>query len=120
MAAYILKRLLLMIPTLFGVMLVTFVVTQFVPGGPVERLAHELQGRGAAGEAAGSTGVYRGSTGLDKARLDELKALYGFDKPAHVRFFLMLKNYLTFDLGQSYYRHQSVIELVIQKLPVSI
>jgi microcin C transport system permease protein len=122
MMAYIVKRLLLMIPTLFGVMLVTFVVTQFVPGGPVEQLAHQLQGRGSAGEAGGGGGggMYRGSAGLDKARIAELKALYGFDKPAHERFFGMMKNYLTFDLGQSYYRHQSVLQLVASKLPVSI
>ena len=123
MAAYILKRLLLMIPTLIGVMLITFIVTQFVPGGPVEQLIHDLQKHGAqAGEASSGTEelLYRGATGLDDERLKELRALYGFDRPAHERFFEMMKNYLTFDLGQSYYQHRSVMELVVSKLPVSI
>jgi len=123
MFAYILKRLLLMIPTVFGVMLVTFIVTQFVPGGPVEQLIHELQRQGPGGGEA-SSGVegllYRGATGLDADRLKELKALYGFDRPAHERFFEMMKNYLTFDLGRSYFQHKSVMELIVSKLPVSI
>jgi microcin C transport system permease protein len=122
MVGYILKRLLLMIPTLLGVMLVTFVVTQFVPGGPVEQLVHQLQHRSGTGEAGagGGTSLYRGAAGLDKTRLAELNALYGFDKPAYRRFFEMMKHYLTFDLGQSYYHHQSVLQLVASKLPVSI
>jgi len=121
MLSYIIKRLLLMIPTLFGVLLVTFVVTQFVPGGPVEQLIHQLRGEAAGTEAAGSVAqLYRGDSGLDEERLDELKALYGFDKPAHERFVLMIKNYLTFDLGDSYFHHKTVIELVMSKLPVSI
>lgn len=122
MGAYILKRLLLMIPTLFGVMLITFAVTQFVPGGPVEQLIHQLQKHATAGEAGGvATGsLYRGAAGLDTERLNELKALYGFDKPAWQRFLSMMGNYLTFNLGESYYHHQSVMQLVISKLPVSI
>ena len=121
MSAYILKRLLLMIPTLFGVMLITFVVTQFVPGGPVEQLVSQLQGKGAAGEAsAGSEGLYRGATGLDPEQIEELRAIYGFDKPAHERFLAMMGNYLTFNLGESYFHNKSVMELVISKLPVSI
>ena len=123
MAAYILKRLLLMIPTLFGVMLLTFVVTQFVPGGPVEQLIHQLQTQGQknGSEASGaSQRLYRGNAGLDKEKLDELKALYGFDKPAYQRFFTMIGNYIRFDLGDSYYHQQSVIDLIISKLPVSI
>jgi microcin C transport system permease protein len=122
MAAYILKRLLLMIPTLFGVMLITFVVTQFVPGGPVESLIHELQKSGRSGEASsGMEGLlYRGASGIDAERLKELKALYGFDKPAPERFFEMMKNYLSFDFGVSHYQHKSVLELVISKLPASI
>lgn len=121
MAAYILKRILLMVPTLIGVMLITFVVTQFVPGGPVEQLVHQLQGKGATGEAtAGAEGLYRGARGLDQERLAELKALYGFDKPAHERFLAMLGNYFTFDLGDSYFHHQSVLDLILSKLPVSI
>jgi microcin C transport system permease protein len=122
MAAYLLKRLLLMIPTLVGVMLLTFVITQFVPGGPVEQLVHQLTRHAASGEASGGTSgsLYRGAGGLDEQRINELKALYGFDKPAHERFFEMMKNYLVFNLGDSYYHHKSVMELVISKLPVSI
>ena len=122
MAAYILKRLLLMVPTLFGVMLITFVVTQFVPGGPVESLIHELQKSGRSGEASSGTEglLYRGASGIDAERIKELKALYGFDKPATERFIVMMKNYFIFDLGVSHYQHKSVLELVISKLPVSI
>ncbi len=124
MAAYILKRLLLMIPTLFGVMLITFMVIQFVPGGPVEQLVHQLESGAAAGgggeAASGGQGLYRGATGLDERRLDELRALYGFDKPAWQRFAEMIGNYATFDFGKSFFHHQSVIELVVSKLPVSI
>jgi len=122
MAAYILKRLLLMIPTLFGVMLITFAVTQFVPGGPVESLIHELQKSGRNGEASsGMEGLlYRGASGIDAERLKELKSLYGFDRPATERFMVMMKNYLSFDFGISHYQHKSVLELVKSKLPVSI
>ncbi|MDP1898393.1 MAG: microcin C ABC transporter permease YejB, partial [Sulfurimicrobium sp.] len=102
-------------------MLITFVVTQFVPGGPVEQLIHQMKGQGAGGEASGSMAtLYRGDRGLDKERIESLKALYGFDKPAHQRFFEMIKNYATFDLGESYFHHKSVMELVVSKLPVSI
>lgn len=121
MAAYILKRLLLMIPTLIGVLLITFIVIQFVPGGPVEQLVAQLKGQGAQGEASsGLQGLYRGAQGLDNERLAELKAYYGFDKPAWQRFVEMLGNYVTFNLGDSYFYHQSVLDLVISKLPVSI
>lgn len=121
MGAYILKRLLLMIPTLFGVMLVTFSVTQFVPGGPVEQLMEQLQGAGSHGEASGTTlRLYRGDAGLDEERLEELKALYGFDKPAYQRFLEMIGNYASFDLGESYYHQRSVMALIVSKLPVSI
>lgn len=121
MAAYILKRLLLMVPTLVGVLLITFIVIQFVPGGPVEQLVAQLKGQGAHGEAsAGLEGLYRGAQGLDSERLEELKAFYGFDKPAWQRFAEMLGNYVTFNLGESYFQHQSVLELIVSKLPVSI
>ena len=122
MAGYILKRLLLMIPTLFGVMVVTFIVIQFVPGGPVEQLISQMQRHSAAGESGGGTRVpvYRGDSGLDQERIDKLKALYGFDKPVHQRFFDMVANYATFNLGDSYFHHKSVLDLVISKLPVSI
>ncbi len=121
MGAYILKRLLLMIPTLVGVMLVTFVVTQFVPGGPVEQLIQQLQGTGTHGEAsAGAQRLYRGDAGLDAERIEQLKALYGFDKPAPQRFLEMLRNYAVFDFGDSYFHQESVIGLIVSKLPVSI
>ncbi len=121
MASYILKRLLLMLPTLVGVMLITFVVTQFVPGGPVEQLVSQLQGRGHAGEAsAGTEGLYRGATGLSEEHVQKLNELYGFDKPAYERFIDMMFNYITFDLGNSYFHNKSVIELIISKMPVSI
>jgi len=117
---YILKRILLMIPTLFGVMLLTFVVTQFVPGGPVEQLLAEMEGLGKGGEVAGSTSFYRGDSGLDETRVTQLKELYGFDQPPLTRFIKMMKNYLVFDFGDSYYYHQSVAELVISRMPVSM
>ncbi|MDZ7641078.1 MAG: ABC transporter permease subunit [Desulfurivibrio sp.] len=123
MAAYILRRILLMIPTLFGVMLVTFIVTQFVPGGPVERLLAEIEGHGAtAGEirATGASDLYQGAQGLDEERIKELEALYGFDQPPAQRFITMMKNYLVFDFGDSYYHHTPVTGLVISKLPVSM
>ena len=114
MAAYIFKRLLLMIPTLLGIMLISFVIVQFVPGGPVEKMIAELQGHGTSATArfsggggdlggASSSGAsggaqingnYKGAQGLDPEFIKELEALYGFDKPAHERFFLMVKNYL--------------------------
>lgn len=122
MLQYILKRLLLMIPTLFGVLLITFAVTQFVPGGPVEQLVHQLQHGGREGGEAsvGTEGMYRGAQGLDAERLAEIRAFYGFDKPVHERFLNMLGNYLTFDLGESYFQHQDVLALMASKLPVSI
>jgi len=121
MLNYILKRLLLMIPTLFGVMLVTFIVTQFVPGGPVEQLINELKHQ-QVGEAAsgGASGLYRGAKGLDEEQIAQLNALYGFDQPAYQRFLTMMSNYLTFNFGQSYIHHQSVLELIASKLPVSL
>ena len=119
MLAYVLKRLLLMIPTVFGIMLITFTITQFVPGGPVERLVAQMSGYGAGGETA-STGLYQGKKGLDPERLAQLEKLYGFDQPAHVRFLKMMRSYLVFDFGQSYYHHQSVAGLVISKMPVSM
>ncbi|MAF97279.1 MAG: microcin ABC transporter permease [Micavibrio sp.] len=138
MAIYIFKRLLLMLPTLLGILLLSFVIIQFVPGGPVERMIAQLQGHGTeatarfgggaggdagasmGGGAAGSASKYRGAQGLDPEFIAELEALYGFDKPAYERFWIMLKNYASFDLGTSYYRDIGVAELVIEKMPVSI
>ncbi len=109
-----------MIPTLFGVMLITFTVTQFVPGGPVEQMMAELEGQGNGGEVKTGTGLYQGDRGLDQDRIEQLKQLYGFDKPPVERFWEMMKNYLVFDFGQSYYHHKSVVQLVVSKLPVSM
>ena len=121
---YIVKRILLMIPTLLGVLTLTFAVIQFVPGGPVEQMMLELKGRGEASvgavESSGAGSQYRGRQGVDEERLKEIKALYGFDKPPLERYFMMLKRFAMFDLGQSYYQHKSVWDLVVSKLPVSI
>lgn len=121
MLAYILKRLLLMIPTLFGVLLMTFVVIQFVPGGPVEQMVAQLQGRDTGGEGAAAAGSgYRGRQGVDAARIAEIKTLYGFDKPPVERFWLMLQQFAQFDLGKSFFYPKDVWSLIQEKLPVSI
>jgi len=136
-AAYILRRLLLIIPTLLGIMIINFIVIQFAPGGPVEQLIAEMSGNatdatsqfaGQAGEgrqsgqSVGQQGVakYRGAQGLDPEIIADIEKQFGFDKPLHVRFFDMLLDYARFDFGDSYFRDQSVLELVLDKLPVSI
>ena len=122
MWSYILKRLLLMIPTLFGVLLITFAIVQFVPGGPVEQMVSQLQGRDAGGEvgSAAMEGGYRGRQGVDAARVEEIRKLYGFDKPAHERFVQMLGQFARFDLGKSFFHNKDVWQLIKEKLPVSI
>ena len=121
MAAYIFKRLLLMVPTLFGVLLMTFVVIQFVPGGPVEQMVSQLQGRDSGGEGAPVSGAgYRGRQGVDAERIAEIRALYGFDKPPMERFTQMLWQFAQFDLGKSFFYPKDVWTLVKEKLPVSI
>jgi len=121
MFLYIVKRLLLMIPTLFGILLLTFAVIQFVPGGPVEQMVAQLQGRDSGGEGAAASGAgYRGRQGVDAARIEEIKQLYGFDKPAHERFVQMLGQFARFDLGNSFFYPKDVCQLVKEKLPVSI
>jgi microcin C transport system permease protein len=120
MLAYLVKRVLLMVPTLFGILLITFAVMQFVPGGPVEQLLQELRGRGSPGEVATSDNTYRGRQGVDEAKLEEIRKLYGFDQPAHVRFWEMIKRFARFDLGTSYFQQKSVWDLIKEKLPVSI
>lgn len=121
MLYYLVKRILLMIPTLFGVMLVTFLITQFVPGGPVEKMIAEIKGvASGAGEIDGGGSIYRGESGLDEDKIARLKTLYGFDEPPLKRFVSMLKNYIVFDFGDSYYHHMSVSELVISRMPVSM
>jgi microcin C transport system permease protein len=121
MLSYIVKRLLLMVPTLFGVLLVTFAVIQFVPGGPVEQMVSQLQGRDSGGEGAAASGAgYRGRQGVDAKRIEEIRTLYGFDKPAPERFMQMLGQFARFDLGSSFFYPKTVWELVREKLPVSI
>jgi microcin C transport system permease protein len=131
MAAYLLRRLLLIIPTLFGIIAINFVVVQFAPGGPVEQMIAELKGRGGAvmGRMSGAggheaaavqAGLYRGASGLDPHIVADIRRMFGFDKPPLVRFWIMLKGYLRFDLGRSFFRDQTVLHLILQKMPVSI
>src|SRR5215213_9286083 len=109
MWSYILKRLLLMIPTLFGILLITFTITQFVPGGPVEQMVSQLQGRDAgSSEGPAASGGYRGRQGVDAKRVEEIRKLYGFDKPAHERFLQMIGQFARFDLGRSFFHNKSV------------
>ena len=129
MGAYILRRLLLIIPTLLGIMIVNFTLTQFVPGGPIEQIAAQVQGEGDAfrnisggGAEAGQGGQegYAGARGLPPEFIAQLEKEFGFDKPPLERFLLMLGNYLKFDFGKSWFQSTSVVDLVISKLPVSI
>ncbi|HZP20285.1 MAG TPA: microcin C ABC transporter permease YejB [Bauldia sp.] len=140
MAAYILRRLLLIIPTIIGIMAINFVIVQFAPGGPVERVIAQLTGTDVAatarisggggdfagvnaGQQAGAdnlTSKYRGAQGLDPEFIKQLEKQFGFDKPPLERFGLMLWNYARFDFGQSYFRDVSVLKLIGEKMPVSI
>jgi microcin C transport system permease protein len=141
MFAYIVRRLLLMIPTLFGVMLINFAILQFMPGGPVEQVIAQLTGTaveatarfagggagevgqaqgGGGGQASEVTSKYRGAQGLDPELIKSLERQFGLDKPAHERFLKMIGNYIRFDFGQSFFRDRPVIDLVLEKLPVSI
>ena len=114
MLAYILKRILLMVPTLLGALTITFIVIQFVPGGPVEQLLAEARAGAGDGEA------YRASRDIDKKQIEALKKLYGFDKPASQRYLEMLARFARFDLGRSFSHNQPVWDLIKSKLPVSI
>jgi microcin C transport system permease protein len=137
MIGYIFRRLLLMIPTLLGILLINFIIIQAAPGGPVEQLIVKLTtpGAGAAGDRMGAGGDmgstastatsanqagYRGAQGIDPALIADIKKQYGFDKPAPERFWIMLKSYARFDFGNSFFRDTPVIDLVLEKLPVSI
>ncbi|WP_342359114.1 microcin C ABC transporter permease YejB [Terrarubrum flagellatum] len=137
MLAYIARRLLLMIPTLLGIMFISFVIVQFAPGGPVERIIAQLQGNDstssavgggaggdfgaqAAAQGAAQNSSYRGAQGLDPALIKELEKQFGFDKPAPERFLKMLWDYARFDFGKSFFRDVSVLDLIREKLPVSI
>jgi microcin C transport system permease protein len=138
MGAYILRRILLMIPTMLGIMAISFAVVQFAPGGPVEQVISQLTGQGGlatdrisgAGSDIGNTtqfepgsdtaSKYRGAQGLDPEFIKRLEQQFGFDKPPLERFGLMLWNYLRFDFGESYFRKVSVVDLIVEKMPVSI
>ena len=115
MLTYILKRIALMIPTLLGALTITFIVVQFVPGGPVEQLMAEARDGG-----GGDTGGYRASKDADAKQIAELKTLYGFDKPAHERYVDMMVNFARFDLGRSFMHNKDVWQLIKEKLPVSM
>ena len=130
MLSYIFRRLILIVPTLVGIMCINFFLVQFVPGGPIEQIISDLEKNssfldsigGGSQEVKTSDGLesYKGSVGLPKDFIDELEAQFGFDKPLWERFFSMMYDYLTFDFGDSYFRSISVIELIIEKMPVSI
>src|SRR3954462_5281213 len=139
MTGYIARRILLMFPTLLGILFVSFIVVQFAPGGPVERVLAQLSGadtggtsrisggggdmrvRGQVGASADAvSSKYRGAQGLDPEFIKKLEVQFGFDKPAYQRFWIMLKNYALFDFGKSYFRDISVLRLIGEKLPVSI
>ena len=130
MLSYIFRRLILIVPTLVGIMCINFFLVQFVPGGPIEQIISDLEKNssfldsigGGSQEVRTSDGLesYKGSVGLPKDFIDELEAQFGFDKPLWERFFSMMYDYVTFDFGDSYFRSISVIELIIEKMPVSI
>ena len=133
MHQYILKRLLLIIPTLIGIMTLNFFIVQVAPGGPVEQAIAKYQGIDANGASRVATGTnseikqgsnsnskYRGAQGVDPEYIEALEKLYGFDKPLHERYFSMLWRYINFDFGDSFYRDKSVIDLIYEKMPVSI
>ena len=139
MIDYILRRIFLIIPTLLGILVVNFLIIQAAPGGPVEKVIAQIKGNevsvterfsSSGGEQTNSAqnkiqsnfndSKYRGSQGIDPDLIKELEKQYGFDKPAYQRFFLMLKNYVMFDFGESFYKDKKVIELIKEKLPVSI
>ncbi|MEG0195871.1 MAG: microcin C ABC transporter permease YejB [Acinetobacter sp.] len=124
MGIYILKRLLLIIPTLFFILLINFVVIQIAPGGPVEQAiqqAEAFQGMGATGgETAHSKSNYQGAKGLSEEMVEKIKAQYGFDRPAHERFWTMLKSYASFDFGTSFFKDKPVTQLLWEKMPVSL
>ena len=138
MLAYLIRRLLLIVPTLFGILALNFFIIQVAPGGPVEQILAKIQGQAqatgsritgggsevssatAATTSGGQAGSYRGARGLDPALIERIKKYYGFDRPIYERFFIMLRKYATFDFGKSFFRDTSVVDLVIEKMPVSI
>jgi microcin C transport system permease protein len=132
---YLARRLLLIVPTLLGIMVVNFIIVQAAPGGPVELMIARIKGSageatarvsGGSGETSrapasgGPESVYRGARGLDPELIRSLERQFGFDKPAPTRFFQMMRNYLVFDFGQSFYRDRPVLGILLEKLPVSV
>lgn len=127
MGAYILRRLALMIPTLLGILVINFIVVQSAPGGPVEQMIYRMQGHGGESATARFSGGGSetsdnryGARGLPPDIIQRIEAMYGFDKPAHERFWEMLTNYARFDFGESFYRNATVLDLILEKMPVSI
>ncbi|MEM7652394.1 MAG: microcin ABC transporter permease, partial [Pseudomonadota bacterium] len=146
MAAYILRRILLIVPTLLGIMIINFAIIQSAPGGPVEQAIARMEGQavsatarlsggaGGGGEVSstqsssqgsgtggsGSGGLYRGSQGLPNELVEKIQIKYGFDKPWYERFYIMMGNYLTFDFGDSFFIGRPVVDVVVEKMPVSI
>lgn len=131
MTHYIIRRLLLMIPVLLGIMLLNFIIVQAAPGGPVERMLADVQGFDSevqsrmgggsdSGSVSSSDSKYRGAQGLDPELIERIEKLYGFDKPAWERFLIMIRNYAVFDFGESFFRDKKVTELVLEKIPVSL
>ena len=126
MSHYILKRMLLMIPTLFFIVLINFMIVQIAPGGPVEQAIQQIQnaqGLGTGTSASSSLSnlaQYQGARGLSPEMVDKIKAQYGFDRPAYERFWLMIKGYLTFDFGTSFFKDKPVTQLLYEKLPVTL
>ncbi len=119
MGNYIFRRLALMLPTLFGIMLINFVVVQAAPGGPVEQMIYRMQHANIGGVPAAQSDNHA-ARGIPPEIIERIQTMYGFDKPAHERFWIMLKNYVSLDFGESFYRNASVLDLIIEKLPVSI
>ncbi|WP_040262916.1 microcin C ABC transporter permease YejB [Pseudomonas massiliensis] len=120
MTLYILRRLLLILPTLLVILLVNFVIVQAAPGGPVEQAIARLQGVGNGGNADVAQGSSRASRGLDSQLIKEIERQYGFDKPAHERLWLMLTHYARFDFGTSFFRGARVTDLILDKMPVTL
>ena len=140
MLSYILRRLMLVVPTLIGIMVINFFIIQAAPGGPVDQMLAQIQGTAvdaterfsgssSGGEtlrksttdtSGGGAGAYRGARGLPRELIERIEKMYGFDKPVHERFLLMMRNYLVLDFGESFFRNRRVVDLVIEKLPVSI
>src|SRR5262245_41301018 len=139
MIAYIIRRLLLIIPTLFGIMVLNFAIVQFAPGGPVEQTLARI--KGTANEATNAitgnqseliksqhndlsntsiTNKYRGARGLDPELVKRIEKMYGFDKPVSERFWIMIKDYVTFDFGESFFKGRPVVDLILEKMPVSV